>query len=137
MTEQQGRRRRQRRVEGGSPCRINIRTTPETYTRLVVGAATAGLSIPRYLIESTLRGASDGWSLREQRWWVERLDVVETRLIRIGTNLNQMAAAANAEGHLPAALDGALAYLTSTLEQHREVLSRIDSADRSRRPPDQ
>jgi Bacterial mobilisation protein (MobC) len=125
--------RRQRRVPGGSPHRINVRTTAETYARLVVGAAAARLSLPRYLIESALRRSSGGWSLREQRWWAERLDVVETRLIRIGTNLNQMAAAANATGELPDALAGALRYLQATLDRHREILKAIDPADRSRR----
>jgi hypothetical protein len=93
--------RRQRRVEGGSPMRINVRTTMSTYAALVGAAAVARLSVPRYLIESALRESNGGWSLREQRWWAERLDVVETRLIRIGTNLNQMAAATNAIGEPP------------------------------------
>jgi hypothetical protein len=91
------------------------------------------VSLPRYLIESALRRSSGGWSLREQRWWAERLDVIETRLIRIGTNLNQMAAATNATGELPEALTGALHYLQATLDRHREILSAIDPADRSRR----
>ncbi|MBE1463924.1 MobC family plasmid mobilization relaxosome protein [Kibdelosporangium phytohabitans] len=110
-----------------------MRTTAETYARLVVGAAAARLSLPRYLIESALRRSTGGWSLREQRWWAERLDVVETRLIRIGTNLNQMAAAANTTGELPDVLTGAVRYLQATLDQHREILKAIDPADRSRR----
>jgi hypothetical protein len=125
--------RRQRRVSGGSPHRINVRTTTETYARLIVAAAVARLSLPRYLIESALRQAPGGWSLREQRWWAERLDTVETRLIRIGTNLNQMAAATNATGELPDTLPGALRYLQATLDQHREILNAIDPADGSRR----
>jgi hypothetical protein len=133
MSDESRDARRQRRVPGGSPHRINIRTTTETYARLVAGAAVARLSLPRYLIESALRRSSGGWSLREQRWWAERLDVIETRLIRIGTNLNQMAAATNATGELPEALTGALHYLQATLDRHREILSAIDPADRSRR----
>lgn len=133
MTERNGKTRRQRRVRGGSPLRINVRTTPTTYARLVAGAAVAGLSVPRFLVESALRRSSGGWSLREQRWWAERLDVVETRLIRISTNLNQMAAATNSTGELPDTLAGALRYLESTLDRHREVLAAIDPADRSRR----
>jgi len=54
-------------------------------------------------------------------------------LIRIGTNLNQMAAAANATGELPDALAGALRYLQETLDQHREIVNAIDPADGSRR----
>jgi hypothetical protein len=128
-----GYRRRQRRVEGGSPIRINIRTTSDTYLRLVIAAALAGLSVPRYLIESALHESAGGWSLLQQRRWTERLDIVETRLIRIGVNLNQMAAATNATGELPASLAGALAYFTATLDRHREILGAIDPADRSRR----
>ncbi|HEU5475184.1 MAG TPA: hypothetical protein VFV67_31455 [Actinophytocola sp.] len=125
--------RRQRRLPGGSPHRINIRTTTETYARLVAGAAIARLSLPRYLIESALRRSSGGWSLREQRWWTERLDVVETRMIRIGTNLNHMATVANATGQLPGGLVGALRYLEATLDHHRQILAAIDPADRTRR----
>ncbi|KAA2267002.1 MobC family plasmid mobilization relaxosome protein [Solihabitans fulvus] len=136
MVERKRKPRRQRRVRGGSPQRINIRTTDETYARLVIGAAVAQLSIPRFLIESTLRESTDGWSLREQRWWVERLDVVETRLIRIGVNLNQMAAATNATGELPDELAGALRYFEATLTLHREVLGAINPADPSREPGD-
>jgi hypothetical protein len=126
--------RRQRRVEGGSPMRINVRTTLHTYAALVAASKVAGLSVPRYLIESALRESTGGWSLRQQRWWAERLDVVETRLIRIGTNLNQMAAVTNATGQPPEALAAALTYLTATLDRQRAVLDAIDPADRTRQP---
>ena len=114
--------------------RINVRTTVETYRDLATAAAIAGLSVPRYLVESALRGSATGWSLRDQRWWAERLDTVQTRLIRIGTNLNQMAAATNTTGELDAALTPALAYLTATLDQLRAVMDAVDPADRSRWP---
>jgi hypothetical protein len=114
--------------------RINVRTTVETYAALAAASTLSGLSLPRYLVESGLRDGAGGWSLREQRWWAERLNTVETRLVRVGTNLNQMAAAAHAAG-VPheTVLRYALDYLTVTLEQHRAVLTAIDPADRSRR----
>jgi hypothetical protein len=124
--------KRQRRVEGGSPKRINIRTTVETYAALAAEAMLAGVSLPRYLIESALHGLLLGWNLGDQRWWVDRLDVAETRLIRIRTNLNQMAAVANATGELNPALTHALAYLNETLDQLRAVLDALDPSDRSR-----
>lgn len=114
--------------------RINVRTTVDTYAALVAASTLAGLSLPRYLIESALHGPLPGWSLRDQRWWVERLDVAETRLIRIGTNLNQMAAVANATGELNLALTYALTYLNGTLDQLRTVLDALDPSDRSREP---
>ena len=55
-------RRRQRRVEGGSSLRINVRTTTLTYARLYADSAVAGLSLPRYLVECALR------SWKERRW---------------------------------------------------------------------
>jgi hypothetical protein len=112
--------------------RINVRTTVETYAALVAESMVAGLSLPRYLIESALHGPLQGWSLRDQRWWVERLDVAETRLIRIGTNLNQTAAVANATGELNPALTHSLSYLNETLHQLRAVLDALDPSDRSR-----
>ncbi|MGO1056963.1 plasmid mobilization protein [Crossiella sp. CA198] len=124
--------RRQRRVRGGSPISIHVRTTATTYAALVVRAAVAGLSVPRYLVESAQRDSTIGWSLREQRWWAERLDTVETRLIRIGANLNQVATAANSTGDVPPELPAALSYFTATLDQLRIVLAAIDPADSSR-----
>jgi mobilization protein MobC len=126
--------RRQRRVEGGSPMRINVRTTMHTYAALAAASKVAGLSVPRFLIESALHESTGGWSLRQQRWWAERLDVVETRLIRIGTNLNQMTAVTNTTGQPPDGLAAALTYLTATLDRHRAVLDAIDPADRTRLP---
>ncbi|WHT21885.1 plasmid mobilization relaxosome protein MobC [Crossiella sp. CA-258035] len=120
--------RRQRRVEGGSPKRINCRTTEPTYDRLHALAKAAGLSLPNYLIQSGLRDRPGAWSLRQQRWWAEQLEVVEVRLIRIGTNLNQMATAANATGELPEGLSGALAYFNETLARHQAVLDAIAPA---------
>ncbi|MEU4803069.1 hypothetical protein [Actinosynnema sp. NPDC023587] len=124
--------RRQRRVRGGSPVSIHVRTTEITYAALVIRAALAKLSVPRYLVESGLRDTTTGWSLREQRWWAERLDTVETRLIRIGTNLNQVAAASNSTGQPPQGLPAALDYLAATLDWLRTVLEAIDPADSSR-----
>lgn len=126
------REKRQRRVEGGSPMRINVRTTVETYAALVAASMGAGVSLPRYLIESALHGPLPGWRLGDQRWWVNRLDVAETRLIRIGTNLNQMATVANVTGELNPALAHSLSYLNDTLDQLRAVLGALDPSDRSR-----
>ena len=126
--------RRQRRVPGGSVKRINCRTTEPTYERLEALAKDAGLTLPRYLIESGLREEAGQWSLRQQRRWVERLEVVETRLIRVGTNLNQMAAVANSTGQLHEGLTGALGYVADTLRLHAEVLHAINPADPTRRP---
>ncbi|MBP2323781.1 hypothetical protein JOF56_004166 [Kibdelosporangium banguiense] len=126
--------RRQRRVKGGSPVSIHVRTTMTSYYRLIVLSADAGLSVPHYLIASALRESTHGWSQREQHWWAERLDSIETQLIRIGTNINQISAAFNATGEPPPpqALTAALAYFTATLEQHRTILAAIDPADRTR-----
>ena len=127
----QPRKRRQRRVKGGAKERINVRTTPEMYNRVADAAEAAGLSMPRFLIESALRESAEGWSLREQRWWAERLDTVETRLIRIGVNLNQMATAANATGRLPESVWYSLKYCDETLEKLRRVLEKIGPKGRS------
>lgn len=119
--------RRQRRVPGGSTQRINIRTTPEIWLALFARAETARLSLPRYLVESGLRTGSTGWSLREQRWWAERLDVVDVRLARVGTNINQMAARLHATGVRHEGLDAALVYLHGTQQLLRHVLAAIEA----------
>lgn len=126
--------RRQRRVEGGAQQRINVRATEDIYAALVVRAAVAGLSLPRYLVESGLSEDSGGWSLRQQRWWAQRLDVVDVRLVRIGVNLNQIAARLHATGELDPGLEGAVGYLEETLRRHRLVLDALDPTELDRRP---
>jgi hypothetical protein len=127
--------RRQRRVPGGSPARINIRTTEATRAELDSRAAAAGVSLPRYLVECGLGdGLAGTWSLRQRRWVAERLDVIDTRLDRIGVNLNQLTAAAHATGHVPTGLAGALAYHTATQQLLRQVLAALDTTDPTRGP---
>lgn len=125
--------RRQRRVAGGSPIRINVRTTELTYARLFADSARAGVSLPRYLIECALREPEGGWSLHQQRWLTEQLDTVGIRLIRIGKNLNQIAVVTNVTGEVPQGITAALEHLSATLDQLRGVLGAVDPADTSRR----
>jgi uncharacterized protein (DUF1778 family) len=129
MTQQRG-PKRQTRTPGGRAARINIRTDNDTHDRLAERAAEAGLSLPRYLVESGLRDADGTWSLRQQRWWAERLEVVDTRLIRAGTNLKQIAAAANAVGRIDPGLAGAVAYHNETVLRLRRVLGAVDPVKR-------
>ena len=126
-------RRRRTTFDPTLPTPINVRTTTLTYDRLFEDSARAGVSLPRYLIECALREPEGGWSLRQQRWLAAQLDTVGTRLIRIGKNLNQMAAVTNATGEVPQGLATALEYFGATLDQLREVLGAIDPADTSRR----
>jgi hypothetical protein len=126
--------RRQRRVPGGAQQRINVRVPDQTYAALVVRAAVAGLSLPRYLVESGLREASGGWSLRQQRWWAQRLDVVDVRLTQIGISLNQIVVGLNATSEIGADLSAAVGHLEEALARHRLVLDALDPTGLDRRP---
>lgn len=121
-----GTQRRQRRVPGGSTARINVRTTEAVHTELSRRAEQAKLSVPRYLVESGLSDPSSGSSLRSRRWVAERLETVEVRLVRIGTNLNQMATRLAATDRLDTGLAGALGYHQDTLQQLRALLELLD-----------
>lgn len=118
--------RRQRRVPGGRSGRLVVKVTEQARAELADRAATAGLSVQRYVMECALRSTGGGWSLSQQYSWSDRLDLVETRLNRIGGNLNQLAAAANAGAAVDEqVLAAAVAYHVATLQQLRRLLADL------------
>lgn len=79
--------RRQRRIPGGRTERIVVRVDPDTWSHLKCQAATAGRSLPAYLVEAGLRpllAGTSGMSLAGQRAMAEQLDTVLTRLRQSG-----------------------------------------------------
>lgn len=114
-----GKPRRQRRTVGGASERINIRVTPETKSALGRLAADAGMSLPNYLVTCALRpsgSALSGVALDE-------LDLIARRLARIGPNLNQLAAKAQATGVLEVpALSVAVTFVDQTLRRLHTAL---------------
>lgn len=97
--------------------------TSETLERMRNLADDAGMTVQRYLVSCADRDQESGWSVRDRRWWVERLDRVERRLIRNGTNLNQIAAAANSGRETDAPLLAAVVrYHAATLDEIREMV---------------
>jgi hypothetical protein len=125
--------RRQRRVPGGSPRRINVRTTAAIHDRLKDLAKGAGISLPRYLVESALHDPESDGSMLARHQIVEWLETIEIRLIRQGVNLNQLAADAHHDV-LPEhpRIRAVLVYVEQTLDQLTVVLDRLDP-DRDRR----
>lgn len=116
--------RRQRRHPQGRR-HTTVRLSDEEERALRALAETAGVSLPRYLVECGLRGSSTGRavSLREQRQLAEQLGTALVRLRRIGAVLNQLAARLNSTGeHGAGELAAALAYHRETVAQLRSVL---------------
>jgi hypothetical protein len=121
MSKKDG-QRRQRRVPGGAHLRIYVRVTGKVHQELKWRAKLAGLSVPRYLVESGLRHQGGG-SLYDRRLWLEHAETAQGRLGRIGGLLNQLAAA-NHSGYPPTEpqLTAALDYLNETLTHLHNAL---------------
>jgi hypothetical protein len=68
---------------------------PEQEERLQSEALAAGVSVSRLLLERALAG--DGWTATEKRAVVSELLGAVNQVMRVGTNVNQIARWANAE----------------------------------------
>ncbi|MEU6267504.1 hypothetical protein [Saccharopolyspora shandongensis] len=85
-------------------------------TELSEQAAAAGLSLPRFLVESGQRGSAGG-QLRQQRWFAEELMVIGRRLAEISTDLVRVADMQDVSGHDD--------HLYSVLDRHLSTLERV------------
>ncbi len=109
---------RRRRIEGGRPGRHNVRTSVEEEGALQRLSLAAGMTVPRYLVESGLAMES-GETITDRRSTITKLYELHRLLAAISNNVNQMAKATNAtrETH---------PELFSTLAAVRKTAMRID-----------
>lgn len=121
MSEQSRFTRRERRanVVGGRHVSHRVKVTPEEEAQLQILAVEHRITVPRLLIESTLR--ESGPTASVTRDVLAELFAIRRLMSGAAVNINQIAKAANA-GTMPGAeLTGALAML-------RRLVARVDAA---------
>lgn len=126
-TDQAGsaRRGRLRRQNGGRPHVVFVRLSEREATVIRARAERAGVSVPRFLVESAVVGQQ---TLSERHALYRTLLAARRTLAGLANNVNQMARVANTTGHVPGelgelavALSGAAGALEESLEELRSV----------------
>lgn len=83
---------------------VSIRMTDEEYTQLLAKVKASGQTMQAYITGSSLTGrVSSSEEIDEIRSRNKILASIDTKLRGMGTNLNQMAHAANGHGVIPTA----------------------------------
>lgn len=121
-----GRKRqgRQRRAKGGRNNPIHVRVTDEELSRLQEKAGRFGVSVPNLLVTLALHGG--GGSVLERHAAYREIAALRVQLIRIGTNINQLAHWANAnEGQLRPEMAPALVAAREAIQQTEAVMAAL------------
>lgn len=120
---------RRRRLPGGRPHQHLVRLSDEEQVQIVARARVVGVSVPRLLVEAALAG--DAQTASERRALVAEFLATRRLLARVSNNVNQLAAAANATGEVPAELRAtmhAVARVTARLEASVAELTGVPPA---------
>ena len=114
---------RRRRKPGGRERRTNLRMTEDEQDKLTKLAAEAGVSIPRFLIESALGG---GVKPSQRRIMVTELLAAKNQVAGAANNLNQLARWANTNEAYPPGADRAAEALADALERLSVAVDRVE-----------
>ena len=114
---------RRRRKPGGRERRTNLRMTEDEHDKLTKLAAEAGVSIPRFLIESALGG---GVKPSQRRIMVTELLAAKNQVAGAANNLNQLARWANTNEAYPPGADRAAEALADALERLSVAVDRVE-----------
>ena len=114
---------RRRRKPGGRERRNNLRMTEDEHDKLTELAAEAGVSIPRFLIESALGG---GVKPSQRRIMVTELLAAKNQVAGAANNLNQLARWANTNEAYPPGADRAAEALADALERLSVAVDRVE-----------
>jgi hypothetical protein len=112
-------RRRRANVAGGRQHSHRVLVTPEEEARLVQLAEQQRVSVPRLLIETALAGG--GETPTQRRHAMVALFGLRRSLAGVATNVNQLAAHANATDRFPREAG-------AVLPEIRRAVERIDAA---------
>ena len=114
---------RRRRKPGGRERRTNLRMTEDEHDKLTELAAEAGVSIPRFLIESALGG---GVKPSQRRIMVTELLAAKNQVAGAANNLKQLARWANTNEAYPPGADRAAEALADALERLSVAVDRVE-----------
>lgn len=114
---------RRRRKAGGRDRRLNLRLSMEEYEQLTALASDAGVSVPRFLVESAM---ADGVKPSQRRAWIASFLAARHQVSGAANNLNQLARWANTHEAYPPGADRAAEALADVLEQLANVLKQAE-----------
>lgn len=114
-----------RRLPGGRDRRIEVRASVDEHAQLVALARSAGVSVPRLLVESTLH--ADGLTPSEKRARFATFMAVRRTLAGAATNLNQLARWANTEHQWPTEVG---AHAEAVARAAQAVQAALEDLDR-------
>ncbi|WP_285040038.1 MobC family plasmid mobilization relaxosome protein [Plantibacter sp. lyk4-40-MEA-4] len=115
---------RRTRVKGGRPGRHNVRTSAEEEGALQRLSLAAGMSVPRYLVESGLAMES-GETITDRRSTITKLYELHRLLAAISNNVNQIAKATNATRELHPETSATLAAVRKTAMRIDELTDEL------------
>jgi hypothetical protein len=122
-SKRQLRRRRRANVTGGRQYSHRVLVTPEEEAQLVRLAEEQRVSVPRLLIEAAL--ASRGETPTERRHAMVALFGLRRSLAGMATNINQLAAHANAGDEFPRGAAAVLPQLHAAARRIDEAIDRL------------
>ena len=116
----------------GRPRQMHLRYTHEEYATIAGAARDAGLTPTGYVAEAALAAATNTQTPSTAPWRTALLELIEarTQVRRIGTNINQAAAAINATGEPPAWLQHALAMTNKAVRRLDEAATAVTDVAR-------
>ena len=129
--------RRRRREPGGRPHQVLVRFTEEEFAAVSLQAAAARVGVSHYValraLESPGGGAVD---LPTMRSWTEELFGLRTQVVRVGTNLNQVALLLNGGGGVGRQAEETLLATQVALAALDPVVTRMAAASGAGRRED-
>ena len=116
----------------GRPRQIKVRYTHEEYATIASAARDTGLTPTGYVAETALATAQGNQTPSTAPWRTALLELIEarTQVRRIGTNINQAAAAINATGDPPLWLGQALDLANRAVTHLEEAATAVTDVAR-------
>ena len=105
---------------------MKVRLTPEQKAVLDTRADELRVSVPRLLVDSALTPA--GVSLPERHALWTELEGISRLLVRVGTNVNQIAATMHSTGAIRPEVAGAADAVTRIADRLQELLDDLPAA---------
>ncbi len=117
-----------RKERGGRQHEIKVRLTSSELDELRDRAESAGVSVARLLVESTLIG--DRQTVSQRRATLAAFMVARRQVSGATTNLNQLARVANSTQRVPVEVEEAAARMVRTVEVLESAAARVEAARR-------
>lgn len=119
-------RKRRENVEGGRRHSHRVKVSPEEEAELVRRAALERVSVPRLMVESALAD-NQGETSTQRRNAIVNLFRLRRDVVGIATNVNQLAAHANATDEFPMQAYDLMPQLRATCERIDDAIDQLSA----------